>query len=362
MNNAGLILLLSALLVSVNAQLVAAGEAGLPTVGPARVIVPSPEDEKLQHLSWPKVVKARNGNLVVAYSAGIGHNKGGSGLAVSVSEDDGQTFSSPKLLCYFPDDDARYADMGNVALGIGEGGELVMLAMAFRDNQSNTILGWRSTDNGSTWNRTDTSAIDNNKTGSVFGHLFAVPGKSLAACGHYRQPKGSGIWIAYSDDNGKSWGPPQTITSQKYFEPVFIHSNGRLIGLVRENSAHAFHMFSSDDLGETWQFTESAIQGHPQAVHPSPFLIEDPNNHERLLSLVSERTPTNEISLWETDRDTLQWKRVCLITRGEGDWAYPWMTHLGGDEWYLVYYMGTKKASSIYGLKLTIPRDIQVED
>lgn len=354
MNTIRTVLMIAALLCVFGSLAVVSGEES-PLISDPKVIVSAPNDKDIQHLSWPKIVCADNSNLVVAYSAGVGHNKGASGLAVSLSKDGGQTFSSPELLCYFPKDDDRYQDLGNVALGMGEDGVLILLAMAYREDQNNTILGWRSLDDGETWQRTDTSAIGSNKTGSVFGHVFAVPGKGMAVCGHYRKPKGDGIWISYSADNGRSWGPPQTITDKQYYEPVFIHASGKLIGLVRENKARAYHQFESRNLGESWLFTERAIQGNNKAVHPSPFITVDPQNPSKLYALVSERAPVDQISLWEAPLETLQWKRRGLVVEGSGDWTYPWMTSLGGNEWYLVYYKGSTNTASIYGARITVP-------
>lgn len=324
------------------------------TAGDARVIVPAAEDPRTRHLSWPKIVRTNDGVLVLAYSAGVGHNAGGSGLAVSISEDGGESFSPPKLLCYFPDEDARYRDIGNLALGISEEGSILLLAMAYNSGKANTILGWRSEDDGKIWVRADTAALAENKTGSVFGHVFPVPGKGMAVCGHFREPRGDGLWIAYSADHGRTWGPPQTVTDKRFFEPAFLHVEGRLIGLARENEAHAYHQFFSEDLGETWQFEEKAIQADADAVHPSPFLVADPRDPDTLHALVSQRAPAHRISLWRADAKKLSWRPVREIAEGGGDWTYPWMTHLGGDEWYLVYYRGDKETASIYGKRISI--------
>ena len=79
---------------------------------PVRIALAPTVGDKYAHLSWPKVVRTRAGTVVLAYSAGIGHNIGGSGLAVSRSTDGGQSFSLPRLLIRFPEDDARYRDCG----------------------------------------------------------------------------------------------------------------------------------------------------------------------------------------------------------------------------------------------------------
>jgi hypothetical protein len=157
-------------------------------------------------------------------------------------------------------------------------------------------------------------------------------------------------------DDGHSWGPPQTVTTELFFEPVFVHAGGRLIGLVRENKACAYHQFVSDDGGMTWQFTARALQGDAHAVHPSPFLAEDPAQPGRLLALVSERAPAQRISLWTAASDCLQWQRLGLVVAGDGDWTYPWLTPIGDKQWFLAYYQGEGAKTALYGGTITVPR------
>lgn len=176
-----------------SAAFLAGGEYGQP-----KVIVPAPKDARHQHLSWPKVIKAEDGSIVVAYIAGRKHVNGDGCPAVSISRDGGATFSSPKILMNF-DSNMPYQHTANLAFGKAGDGSLVLMAMAFTDDLRNNIYGWRSEDNGGSWKRVDTSALGEGKTGSVFGHVFAVGGKGLAVCGHYRKPKGDGLWIAYME-------------------------------------------------------------------------------------------------------------------------------------------------------------------
>lgn len=322
-----------------------------------RVIVPAPKDPRYHHLAWPKAVTANDGNIVTAYIAARKHVNGDGCPAVSVSRDGGKTFSKPQILKHF-DSSMPYQHGANLALGKAEDGALVLMVMAFTDNLRNNIYGWRSTDSGITWSPIDSSALGPNKTGSVFGHVFPVPGKGLAVCGHYRQPTGNGLWIAYSADHGKSWGGPNTITTNKFFEPTFVHSSGQLIGLVRENAAYAYHQYVSDDLGKNWRFQSKALQGDPKANHPSPFLVVDPSNPKRLLALQTARNKNREIHLWEANAETLKWRHIGQVVShpAADDFGYPWMSHLGGDDWFLVYYGGEKDgANSIHGMKFTIP-------
>ena len=328
--------------------------------GSSRVIVPAPMDARFAHLAWPKVIKADDGTLIVAYDAGRVHANGEGCPAVSLSGDGGKTFTPPKILMTF-DKATPYLHSGNLAIGKAEDGAIVLMAMAHTYDERNSIFGWRSGDSGKTWRQVDTDKLGDSKTGSVFGHVFSVPGRGLAVCGHFRKPKGAGIWIAYSADQGKTWGDPRIITANDYVEPAFIYAGGRLIGLVRENSACAYHQYVSEDLGDTWQFQPKAIQGNSAAVHTSPFLLADPVQPCTFYALQSERAgdkKINRIFLWRAQGDSLPWQRLGLVASCPGveDFSYPWMCQLKGREWFLVFYAGLVNGpSSIYGMTMTIP-------
>lgn len=228
-----------------------AGDFGEPAV-----IVHAPEESRFAHLSWPKVVKTGDGALVVAYIAGRFHGTHGEGSpAISISTDGGKSFSKPNVLKQYGPKDT-YTSAGNVAIGLAEDGAVVLLSMAFKGDEANTIDGWRSTDAGKTWKEADVSRLAANRTGSVYGHVFAAPDKKLAVVGHFRKgstTRPSGLWISYSSDSGKSWGDPEIITTTPLVEPAFVFASGRFVGLVRPSSTPAWYsQVVSDDLGKTW--------------------------------------------------------------------------------------------------------------
>ena len=329
--------------------------------GAPRIVVAAPEDARFAHLSWPKVVTAPDGTLVLAYIAGREHVNGDGCPAVSISSDGGKTFSKPQILREF-DKSKKYQHGANLAMGVAEDGAIILMVMSFTNDERNSIFGWRSEDSGKNWTSVDTSSLAESKTGSVFGHVFAVPGKGLAVSGHFRKPAGSGIWMAFSPDHGKTWGDPETITDEAYFEPTFLFAGEKLIGLIRENKAHAYHQYISDDLGESWQVNKMALQGDSSATHPSPFLIEDPEHPGQLYALQTQRGKNNQIHLWKAnasaDADGLQWEHLDKIIEvpTDQDFGYPWMTYLGDGKWFLVYYAGRKVGSnSIRGMTLSLP-------
>lgn len=332
---------------------------------PVRVAVSAPEGEPFAHLSWTKAIRTPEGSVVLAYSAGQGHNIGGSGPAVSRSTDGGATFSPPQILMRFPEDDPRYADCGNVALGLAGDGALVMLAMAYRNDEANHIFAWRSSDDGVTWQPADASALGPNKTGSVFGYVLPLEGQGLAVFGHYRAgstPYAEGIWMSLSKDEGRSWGEARRIAEVPAVEPAVVAAGGRLVGFFRgETRTLRGRQFVgvSDDGGATWttELSEFDSEEPDQARLAAPFAVEDPNRPGDLLVLTTERAvPGNtpgRIWLWRGGADTLDFRRervVLEFPRIEGDantdLGYPWLLHLGGDRWQMFYYHGAPRGAS----------------
>ena len=337
------------------------------------LLLRAPDHPALAHLAWPKIVAARDGTLVLACSAGKGHNMGGSGAVVSRSTDGGATFGPPHQLAYCPDDDARYHDCGNMALGMAEDGTIVLLAMAFASKQ-NTIFGWRSSDAGITWQPVDASALAENKTGSVFGNILQVPGMGLVVFGHYRKPSTPdvGVWMSVSGNGGRSWGPPRLVTEKAYYEPAFAFAQGRFVGLLRMASGADTSRYDeavSDDLGKTWNIYPSKIaipEGLPGS-QPCPFIAVSPTEPARLYALQSIRgrfeQTRGRVYLWTAEVKDLEWQRQRLVVsipadaENLTDWSYPWMTPLGQGQWMLAFYAGAKRgANSIYGMRMDLSR------
>ena len=360
--------MISITVIAVCAMLVAADETS-PVggdYGQPRLLIAAPENPRFAHLAWPKSCRTKDGTLVVAYIAGRAHTRDGC-PAVSVSNDGGKSFTRPHILKEF-DSSQDYAHCGNIALGTAEDGSVVILAMAFTGDTRNTVFGWRSTDSGSTWRPVDTSALANDKTGSVFGRIFPVPGKALVVLGHYRAPSkpSTGVWMSVSQDHGRTWGPPRLVAPGRYYEPAAVLAEGRLIALLRNgNPEHVwrYDQAVSDDLGERWQITAGAIAIAPEShcSLPSPFIAGSVRDPSQVYALQSERGTVGDsrgrIYLWTAEAKTLQWKRQGLVVSipkaaaGLADWSYPWMTPLDGDSWFLVFYAGHVTGSnSIWGM------------
>ena len=85
--------------------------------------------------------------------------------------------------------------------------------------------------------------------------------------------------------------------------------------------------------------------------------MADPHRPSRLYALQSQRTRKGEIFLWSADVDSLEWKRQGLIATFPQceDYSYPWMAHLDGNQWFVVFYAGKMNGpNSIFGMRLII--------
>lgn len=336
--------------------------------GQPQLLIAAPENPRFSHLAWPKVCQAKDGSLVVAFVAARAHTQDGC-PAVSVSSDGGRSFTRPHILKEF-DSSQEYAHCGNVALGAAEDGSVVLLAMAFTGDERNTIFGWRSTDSDHTWQPVDTSALANNKTGSVFGRIFPVPGKGLAVLGHYRPPSepSAGIWMSLSQDHGRTWATPQMVAPGRYYEPAAVLAADRIVALLRNGRREftwRYDQAVSDNLGGSWKITAGAIAADPESrcSLPSPFIAASDRDPTRLVALQSERGTVGDsrgrIYLWTADVKTLQWKREGLVVSipksatSLSDWSYPWMTSLEDGKLFLVFYAGQVSGSnSIWGMTI----------
>jgi hypothetical protein len=234
--------------------------------------------------------------------------------------------------------------------------------MAYNRDDANHIFGWRSTDDGASWTRTDTSALGPEKTGSVFGNILPLSGHGIAVFGHYRagsKPHTEGIWMSLSQNQGLTWGEAQRISDVYAVEPAVVQSAGRLVGFFRGGSRESRgrqYVGVSDNAGRTWKTELSTLDAQDTKIArlAAPFATENPNRPGELLVLTTERAvPGNtpgRIWLWRGDARKLDWKRERVLLdfpRIEGDLntdlGYPWLLHTGGKRWQMYYYHGNSR-------------------
>ncbi|MEC3878972.1 sialidase family protein [Parapedobacter sp. 10938] len=328
--------------------------------GNVRVAVPSLAEEGHAHLAWPKAIRTSNGTILLAYLAGNFHGThGGHSPAVSISYDDGKTFGAPRILKDFSSD-REYTASGNLAMGIAEDGAIVLLAMGFRGNESNHIFGWRSVDDGKSWDTVDTDALGPNKTGSVCGTIVQLPDQRLMVMGHYRKgaaPYQTGIWQSISLDNGKSWGKPRMVTNINGGEPVLVRTGNRLLAFIRGRGVGATHQYLaiSDNYGETWrvELTDIVAQNDHTKGLAHPFAMVNPTKEDELMVITVERPLPGSVWLWRGGVKDLDFKIDKLLMEipdvdgdRRPDYGYTWLLALGDNRYLMFYYHGLSRGDN----------------
>ncbi|MBI5693817.1 MAG: exo-alpha-sialidase [Verrucomicrobia bacterium] len=316
-----------------------------------RVAVAPPANPRFEHLAWPKAVRTADGTIVLGFLAGT-HHGSESCPAVAVSTDGGRTFSAPQVLKEFGPG-KEYGNSGNMALGVAHDGAVLLLAHG-HSKDSNHIYGWRSADQGRTWQPVDTSKLGPNKTGSSTGTIVQLPGRRLMVTGHYREgskPHRLGIWQAVSADDGLSWGEPQMVNNLNAGEPVLVRHDNRLLVFIRGRGPAAARQFVSvsDDWGQTWVtdlLNLGPIQKHASSL-AHPFAMVNPHNPAELLAVTFERPLPGAAQLWRAPAKTLAFKHDRTLVElpkfagdNHTDFGYAWLLPLEGRRALVFYYHG----------------------
>lgn len=322
-----------------------------------RVAVEPPANPRFEHLAWPKAVRTSDGTIVLGYLAGT-HHGSESCPAVSLSTDGGKTFSAPNVLREFgPGKD--YGNSGNMALGLAHDGSVLLLAHGHSATTSH-IFGWRSRDQGRTWQPVDTSALGPNKTGSSTGSIVALPGRKLMVVGHYRAgstPYTTGIWQSVSDDDGQTWGEPAMVNNLNAGEPVLVRHGDRLLVFIRGRGPAAARQFVSvsDDWGRTWR--TDLLNLAPVARHTTglahPFALVNPHQPAEILAVTFERPAPGSAQLWRADAKSLAFKHdrtLVELPKVDGDthtdFGYAWLLPVEGRRALMFYYHGLARGPS----------------
>ncbi len=148
--------------------------------------------------------------------------------------------------------------------------------------------------------------------------------------------------VSRSTDGGQTFSPPKVL---REFGPQldYSHSGNLALGVA-------------DDGGQSWSTEWSQLDAaDPDAARlAAPFAVENPEKPGEILVLTTERAvPGNtpgRVWLWRGDASTLQWNRERVLLefpRVKGDphtdFGYPWLLHLGGNQWQLHYYHGQSR-------------------
>ena len=254
------------------------------------------------HVSLPDPTKLPNGGRIVA----------------CWSDDDGQTWSSPKTIIDTPKDDR------DPSVYQHPDGRLLCNFFIYNGEQGpNSTYLAESTDGGETWSEPwmiyddlpCSTPIRRLSTGRLILGLYGPDPVSGVSCGA----------IGYSDDDGRTWS-----------DAVFIPNGGRQLDAetdvveLKDGSLYALQrpwmgVSRSNDWGETWTTAQDVgFEGH------CPYLLRTRDD----VILLGTRLPTTTLRF---SRDECQtWSEPIQVDPHTG--AYPSMVELRDGSVLFVFY------------------------
>ena len=307
------------------------------------------------YAAFPDLCRTRDGRLYCVFYSGYAHvsnpkqdwDWGGRIMAVT-SEDEGRTWSRPRIIMDTPHDDR------DPHVSCMKNGDLVLSWFSAWDpahkpaNETGPvgIFTAVSRDGGQSWSPARRIRME-----SKVWWACSAPVRELKdgtwILGIYHQEPGDRIaWggTIRSHDRGLTWSPPVSIGESAGLQldaetDVVEVGKGKLIAALRSSQGDMYFSRSRDN-GKTWSApTDSGFPGH------SPIFLRKRNG----VILLGHRLPNTALH-WSTD-DGKTWRGPVEIDAVRG--AYPGLAELDGGDVYCVYYE-EGAGSSIRGIRLHV--------
>jgi hypothetical protein len=293
--------------------------------------------------AWPNLTMLRDGTIVATIHNTPDHLKKPSDVDCWASEDGGLTWA--KRGTPAPSDDGRVA-RGNVAAGIANNGDLIVISSGWSDPEARnrgtrlSPLVSRSGDGGRTWT-IDAKAFpdkwpevarsDKSPEGYLapFGDILAGDdGKLRVAC--YGAPPGA-AFVFCSRDDGKTWGEPVAFNkSAVIHEPALFHlGQGKWLAGARKMG---LDLYASNDDAKTWVKRQKLTGRHQ---HPGHFTrLKD----GQVLVTYGNRLEPHGVDVRFSDDEGATWSEPFRVLDFKGDGGYPSSVQLPDGQVLTAYY------------------------
>ena len=304
--------------------------------------------------AWPNLTQLRDGAIVATIHNQPSHLKLPSDVECWASVDGGRTWS--KRGTPAPRDTPKTA-RGNVAAGLTQDGDLIVIASGWSDPTAKNSRGSvlipmvsRSRDGGFTW------SIDRNAFFNIltpFGDiLVGADGRLRAAI--YRGVKGGAV-VYHGTADGKKWGEPRAFdTGRVWHEPVLFHlGEGRWLAAMRFDG---LTLYRSEDDAKTWTRGQT-LTGRQQ--HPGHFLrLKD----GRILLSYGNRLLPKGVDARVSADEGKTWSKPFRIADFSGDGGYPSSVQGSGGEVVTAYYARKTEAHDGYQMAVAIWDPASIRD
>ncbi|EDY17088.1 hypothetical protein CfE428DRAFT_5433 [Chthoniobacter flavus Ellin428] len=300
---------------------------------------------------FPVALRMRDGRIAVVHRGGGGHLTIHGRLDMIFSSDEGKTWTKPTVVVDSPIDDR------NPAFGEADDGTLVVgfWKTATYDEQDhyNPKLDkekstWvtRSQDAGKTWSEPTPIDCADIGIGSPFGHIIALPDKSLLMAiygfalrpaGEKRDPERLHSYVYRSTDRGQTWSRLSEIPGPKeqLSETSLLRlPSGKILAAVRTRGDEMLESESTDD-GRTWSTIHALA---PRGILPADLTLLPDN---RVLITMGNRIgPYGVVGIVGDAEGKFDWsKRFALVTDAfNRDCGYPSNVVLSDGRVLTVYY------------------------
>ena len=293
--------------------------------------------------AWPNLTVLRDGTIVAAIHNQPSHLKRPADVecwAREAGEGPWVKRGTP-----IPRDNERTA-RGNVAAGLAQNGDLVVIASGWSDPVAETrgtilpSLVSRSADGGRTW-EINAKAFpakwpEGARTAASpdgclvpFGDILTARDGTLRV-GLYGGAPGA-TFVYCSRDDGRTWGEPVALNPAVVIhEPALIHlGEGKWLAAARLNG---LDLYTSDDDARTWARAQQ-LSGPQQ--HPGHFVkLRD----GRVLLSYGNRVAPTGVDVRLSDDSGKTWGQAFRVADFEGDGGYPSSVQLPSGEVLTAYY------------------------
>jgi hypothetical protein len=303
---------------------------------------------------FPVLIRLKTGRLLVVYRYGAPHISVKGKLAVSWSDDDGKTWSSPVIAASGENDHRNPAMVelpnGDILIsycvmdGYDASGRKFLPSVNGKDPRSTKPL-WivRSDDHGATWSAPEEiegtrPSADRGELQNAFGKMAVMEDGSvlMSVYGSWMGHHTTFEHIYRSTDSGHTWSLLSTAAEHVNESAIAALPNHRVLLAMRTDADEKLLVTHSADGGKTW---DTATQVTQPNEHPGDLI--QLKNHDVLLTFGERNAPRGADAILSHDGGNTWDPKTRMVLADDApirDCGYPSSVQLPDGRIVTVYY------------------------